>query len=103
MTEALTKQGQNQEDISGVSQYLKEHLNWKVQKVSSIFGSRLGNEANMKQFDGTSVNSNKVPSLVVTVQTEVVTKAKVITELPTYSNITVIPEATKGKVGGFSC
>lgn len=45
---------------------------------------------------------NKVPSLVVTVQTEVVTKARDNTELPTYSDITVIPEATKGKVGGFS-
>jgi hypothetical protein len=54
------------------------------------------------KFDGVAVDTSKVPSLVVSVQTEVVTPGNDDTELPTYSDITVVPEITKGKPGGFS-
>ncbi|KUJ20310.1 Di-copper centre-containing protein [Mollisia scopiformis] len=85
LVEALNDKGQDQDDIGAVTEYLKQHLHWKVQK-----------------FDGTAVPTDKVPSLVVMVQNEDVTMAKDTTELPTYSNITVVPEITSGQAGGFS-
>jgi tyrosinase len=48
------------------------------------------------------VPNEQLPSLRVTVQDEVVTKAGSITELPVYGKKTLHPEITRGKAGGYS-
>ncbi|KAF8858063.1 Di-copper centre-containing protein [Acephala macrosclerotiorum] len=85
LVEALNAKGQDMEDVSAVTEYLKEHLHWRVQK-----------------FDGTDVPTDQVPSLVVTVQSESVTMGRDDTELPSYSDVTIVAGATKGKAGGFA-
>lgn len=54
------------------------------------------------EFDGTPVPNEKIPSLTVTVQDELVTMSGDITELPTYGKMTLHPEVTKGRAGGYS-
>ena len=56
--------------------------------------------ANIIQLDGSVVPTEQIPSLNIAVQDETVTFPSDNTEMPTYGEKTVHPDATKGKCGG---
>ncbi|OWP06274.1 hypothetical protein B2J93_2512 [Marssonina coronariae] len=85
LVRALHELGETTHDASVMTAYLKEHLNWRAQK-----------------FDGTVVPLEHVPSLVITVQDELVTDCGDLTTLPTYGKATAHPGATQGRAGGYA-
>ncbi|KAG4435031.1 hypothetical protein IFR05_009487 [Cadophora sp. M221] len=81
----LARLGRDATDIHGVRKFLRRALQWRVQK-----------------FDGTVVPVENIPSLSIRVQEELVTIGSDITELPSYGAMTLHPEITTGRAGGYA-
>ncbi|KAL2067332.1 hypothetical protein VTL71DRAFT_1757 [Oculimacula yallundae] len=81
----LAQLGRDPTDVRGVRNFLRKALQWRVQK-----------------FDGTVVPVEKIPSLNIRVQKELVTLGGDVTKLPSYGEMTLHPDITTGRAGGFS-
>ncbi|KAH7330221.1 hypothetical protein BKA65DRAFT_404823 [Rhexocercosporidium sp. MPI-PUGE-AT-0058] len=85
LVNGLAHLGRDAADIHGVRKFLRRALQWRVQK-----------------FDGTVVPVENIPSLDIRVQEEVVMRSADITELPSYGQMTLHPEITTGRAGGYA-
>jgi tyrosinase len=103
LKEALAKVKLPDYSEATVARFLKENLEWRIQKVR-IFPmpkTRLTCADNKAQVDGTVIDFSNCPSLEIKVQDEEVTPPENEHNFPTYGSPTVHPEITEGKVGGY--
>lgn len=78
LAEILEQNGLNVNDVQSVVEFLRTNLEWRVQKM-----------------DGTVVPLEQVPSLSITIQDEIVIMPSEITQLPTYGEKTIHPDALR--------
>jgi tyrosinase len=103
LKEALSKVSLPDNSEATVAAYLKENLEWRIQRVCIFLYSRLNLHRADKilQVDGTVMDILNCPSLQISVQDEEVSPAENKHSFPTYGTPTVHPEITEGKVGGY--